>query len=108
MKKYFYSHLITLDILETELDTLILSKEEKKELLDLAHQSIHHTVVDAILSHLSDEDKEIFLRLLAEGNHDKVWEHLNEKTDKIEDKIIEAAEEIKKQLHSDIKKIKGK
>ena len=106
MKKYFYSSLISLDILETELDTLDLSKEEKEELLKLAHESIHHTVMDAILSQLSQEDKKKFLELLSEGSHEKVWKHLNEKTEKIEDKIIEAGEEIKKQLHSDIKNLK--
>lgn len=106
MKKYFYSHLISLDILDSELDTLDLSKEEKEELLKLAHESIHHTVMDAILSQLSEEDKKRFFELLSEGSHKNIWKHLNEKTEKIEDRIIEAGEEIKKQLHSDIKNLK--
>ena len=106
MKKYFYSSLISLDILDSELDTLDLSREEKEELLKLAHESIHHTVMDAILSQLSGADKKKFFELLAQDNHKNIWKHLNEKTEKIEDKIVEAGEEIKKQLHSDIKKLK--
>ena len=107
MKKYFYSHLIELDILETQLNTLNLTAEEKKELTELAHQNIHHAVMDAIFLLLKEEDKKRFLELLSEGEHDKVLGHLNNKVEKIEEKIQSAASEVKKELMADIKKLKN-
>jgi len=40
MKKYFYSHLIELDILETQLNTLNLTAEEKKELTAAEYMAV--------------------------------------------------------------------
>ena len=41
------------------------------------------------------------------GNDQKIWRHLNEKAEKIEDKIKDASESIQKELKVDIKKIKS-
>lgn len=108
MKKHFYSHLIETSIISLELADLDLSKDERIHLLQLAQDNIHHAILDAILSELSEEDKKIFLHHLSKDDHDKVWEHLRQKIENIEDKIKSAAESIKKELHKDIKEIKGK
>lgn len=107
MTKYFYSHLISLDLLSQDLDTLNLTKKEKQELMDLAHTHTHQRITESILSLLSDEDKKKFLELLAYGKDEKIWKHLNEKVEKIEDKITDASKSIEKELRSDIKKIKN-
>lgn len=99
----FYSHLIEIDSIIESLDKMSLSKEEKLQLAKLIDSSLHHTILDAILSHLSDSDKRVFMQRLSEGNHDKIWEFLNEKVDGVEDKIKKAAEDLKKELHEDIK-----
>lgn len=106
MSKYFYSHLINIDSLALELEELEFSKDEKKELIELAHVHIHQMITDAILSELKEEDKRKFLELLAGGEDEKIWEHLNTKVEKIEDKIKAASEQVKKELTQDIKKIK--
>ncbi len=106
-QKYFYSHLVELDWLLSELDSLDLTKEEKRELVDLAHTQVHQTVMDTILSHLDGNDKKRFLELVALGEDKKIWNHLNEKVVKIEDKIKVAAAQIKKELKEDIVKIKA-
>jgi hypothetical protein len=106
MNKFFYSHLLVIDSLFSKLGDLDLTDEQKKELEDIAHVHIHQTIVDAILSELTETDKKKFLELLAYGDDEKIWEHLNDKVEKIEDKITEAAEGVKKDLALDIKKIK--
>lgn len=103
MKKHFYSHLVEIDALVIELHKMELSDEEKAHLITLIDSSLHHTILDAVLSELSEEDKKIFLTHVAHDQHDKIWEHLNTKVDTIEEKIKLVAESLKKQLHEDIK-----
>ncbi|MBI2018014.1 hypothetical protein HYS92_03100 [Candidatus Daviesbacteria bacterium] len=106
--KTFYSHLIEVESLIVELDSLDLTPEQKLHLTSIVDSSLHHTILDAILSQLSQEDKIIFLRHLEENNHDKIWQFLNNKVDNIESKVKDAAENLKKELQEDIKKSKEK
>lgn len=105
MKK-FYTHLIEIDTLIIELDKMDLSQEEKMHLTALIDSSLDHTILEAILSELNEEDKKTFLKHLVHDDHDKVWELLNSKIDNIEDKIKKAADELKKELHKDIEEAK--
>ena len=102
MKKQFYSHIIETDSLTLALQTLELEDHERKHLEMLIESTIHHEVIDAILSELSDEDKKKFLIHLSSDNHEKIWEHLMAKVDSIEDKIKQAAESLKQEIHADI------
>lgn len=104
--KTFYSHLIEIESVLVELDKLDLSDEQKVHLTTLIDSSLHHTVLDAILSELSPSDKKVFLNHLKEEDHSKIWQFLNEKVDNIEDKIKKAADDLKSELHEDVKKAK--
>lgn len=104
--KQFYSHLIEIESITLELDKLDLSEDQKYYLASLVDSSLHHQVLDAVLSELSDSDKRVFLQHLNEDDHDKIWKFLNEKVDNIEEKIKNAAEDLKRQLHDDLKKAK--
>ncbi len=110
MKKHFYSHIVETSSLTLSLGDMELSQEERIHLVSLVESQLHHTVLDAVLSELSEEDKKIFLKHIALSEHDKVWELLHSKVKNIEEKIQKAAEELKKELHNDIKKAheKGK
>ncbi len=101
--KYFYSHLIEIESIITELDKMGLSKEEKIHLAKLLDANLHQTILDAILSELSDQDKRAFMQHMTEGNHGKIWQFLNEKATGIEDKIKTVAKKLKEELHDDIK-----
>lgn len=105
-KGHFYSQIVSFEEVLVELDTLDLSADERHHLGKLVDSNLHHTVLDAILAELSDEDKERFLRLINTDQHDQIWEHLNGKVDNIEDKIKKAAAEITSQMHKDIKEAK--
>ncbi len=106
MNKTFYGHLIEIESIIIELDKLDLSKEQKHHLTSLVDVSLHHTVLDAILSQLKEEDKRVFMHQLTVNDHQKIWKFLNEKVDNIEDRIKNTAEQLKKELLKDIKKSK--
>lgn len=105
-KPLFYSQLIEIESIMVELDKLDLSVEQKHHLATLVDSSLHHVVLDAILSQLNEEDKRVFLQHISENDHEKIWKFLNEKTDNIEEKIKNAAEDLKKELLKDLKKAK--
>ncbi len=104
--KYFYSHIISIESLTSELDQMDLSKDEKVYLAKLVDETIHNAVLDAVLSELTPQEKIIFIEHLKNDDHDKLWRLLNERVDKIEDKIKTVAEEVKKGLDQDIKEAK--
>lgn len=107
MKK-FYSHLVEIESLTIELDELDLSEKQRIHLAQLIDTSIHHTVLDAIFSELSDKDKiELFKHLTQEDN-DKIWEFLNSRVENVEDKIKKVADELRDQLKKDISEAKEK
>lgn len=104
--KHFYSHIVETRSLQIELEQMDLSEEEKTHLLSIVESSLHHTILDAILSELSENDKRMFLQYVAEDNHDKIWNFLKVKVEGIEDKIQKAADDLKLKLHKDIKEVK--
>lgn len=106
--KYFYSYLIQIESLVIELDKMSLSDEEKMHLSNLLDSSLHHTILDAVLSELSEEDKRIFLNHLEKDDHTKIWQFLKKRVDNIEDKIKKAADSLMEELHKDIKKARRK
>ncbi len=107
-KKHFYSHLVETDSIVVLINELDASDEEKAHLIALVDSQLHHTILDAILSELSEDDKRSFLKHLMHEEHDKIWNHLNSKVDNIEVKIKKAADDLKQELHEDIKEAKGK
>jgi len=74
----------------------------------LAADSLHHAVLDAVLSELSEKDKKIFLENLSSEDHNTTWKHLKESIQNVEEKIKKTAELLKKDLQKDIWEVKGK
>jgi hypothetical protein len=102
----FYSHLVEIESINVELDQMDLSTEEKLHLAKLVDSSLHHTVLNAIFSELKDEDKRRLVNHINENDHDKIMKFLNERVDKLEEKIKKAADDLKIELHKDIKEAK--
>jgi len=91
-RKFFYSHLIETSQIEIKLSQMSISKDERAHLTSLMEANIHSTVVNTILSELSEEDKKTFLKNLVSDNHQETLEHLQSKIENLEKKIKEAAE----------------
>ena len=105
MKKHFYHHLIEIDSIHIALDKLDLNPEEKKELVIIIDNNIHHVVLDVVLSKLEERDKKAFLALVLAEDHDEIWELISQKIDNAELKIKQAISEFIEKLHLDIKEI---
>jgi hypothetical protein len=85
--KFFYSHLVETSEISLKLGKMNLSNDEKVHLAGLIEANIHSEIVAGVLSELSEEDKKTFLKDLISENHEKTWEHLNKKINKMEEKI---------------------
>lgn len=107
MKKHFFSHLVEVNEIHVELDNHPLNDEEKDKVKNIVDESIYHTVLEAILSELSEDDKKVFLTHIAEDDHGKIWDFVNNRVENIEEKIKKAADDIKVKIHKDIKESRG-
>lgn len=104
---YFYTKYIVIESLIEELHSMDLSDEERHHLTSLVDSSLHHAILDEILSSLSKEDKKIFLnKINQDPESEKIMEFLNEKIENIEEKIRRVSDELVKEMHSDVKEAK--
>lgn len=106
MKKQFYSHLVTTDSVALELEMLDMSDKERSHLLVLADSTLHHVITQAVLEELSVDEKKVFLQHVQKGEHDKIWQLFDKRTQKIEEKIKQISEELKQELSCDIQDTK--
>lgn len=106
IKNFFYSHLINIDSLIFELEELNLTKGQKTEIALLIDSTLHHAILDAVLSELTVQEKYLFLRHYRDDDSSKIWGLLNKRIDNIEDKIKLVSSEIKKELIKEIKEAK--
>jgi hypothetical protein len=103
MKKYFYSHIVEIKSVEEALAALELDAQERDELIVIVESSIHHIVIDLVLTELPHEDKRLFLKHLNDDEHENIWRFLSMRIERLEDRIKEAVNSYKKELHEDIK-----
>ena len=106
MLKHFYSFIVDTETIHMEIDSLEISDSEKTHLKALAESHIHHNVMDTILSELSTEDKRLFLDHIESKHQENIWKFLHARIEDVEEKIREAAHEIKKELHKDLREAK--
>ena len=106
MNKPFYNHIINTNTLVLELQKLTLEPNEMEHLVSLAEASLHKAVLNTILSELAEEDKELFLNHLSIENHIKLWELLNLKIPRIEEKIRNEGTELLNDFIDDIRNIR--
>lgn len=101
-QRFFYSHLIDVESIIIELDKMDLSADDKLHLTQLIDSSLHHAILDAVFSELSDQDKRVLVNHLSKGGHEKIWSFLQEKIENVEDKIKKVADDLTKELHKDM------
>lgn len=108
MKKHFYSHLVEVESLYIELDSMDLSRSERWHLTSLIDSTLHYTILDVVMSELSHDDKKEFLKHVASHSHDNVWNLLKGKVENIEEKIKKTIAVVKEELARDIQEAKEK
>lgn len=102
MAKYFYSHIIETTEISLDLGGLDIPKEDRIKLIALAQENLHHSLLDLVLSHLSEEDKRTFLSHLIIPDHEKAWEFVVNRVEGAEQKIINEAKRVKNGFKKDI------
>ncbi len=102
MKKNFYSQLVDIEAVYFSLHALDMNEKEKQDLMVIVESSVHHLVIDTVLSELPEKDKEKFMTHLAANDDAAVWKLLRKNTKDIDKKIVKAVEELKKELRQDI------
>lgn len=108
MTKLFYDHLVVIEDIVAVLDEHELSREEREQLLETIDETLHHHIMDVILTYLPREHHEIFLeKLTAKPHHPELLAFVQEKTAiDIEREIKKTAERIKKKILKDIEEAK--
>ncbi|MGD8744646.1 MAG: hypothetical protein PVJ52_03570 [Candidatus Woesebacteria bacterium] len=113
MSKVFYDHLIGLEDLEREINSVFEGSEEKEELWQLVDEIIHHRVLGCVLDNLPHEHHEEFISNFHESPHDEThFEYLEQKTEggivkeikisikQIGDELVSLIEDLKKENDS--------
>lgn len=100
MAKIFYDHLIIIEEVIAVLDEHNLPSEKRAEFLKLIDQTLHHEILDVILSHVPKDKHETFLTRFHQGPHDpSLMNFLKEHTEvDIEKAILTRANITKKKL----------
>lgn len=106
-QKYFYSHIVATADISLALGNMDMPSEDRIKLIALAEENLHHAVIEAILSQLSEEDKKHFLLHLSRNDHEKVWILLKDKLNDAEGIVMRISKEIKDEMHRDIKSSKN-
>lgn len=103
--KVFYDHLVIREEITEELDRYELTIDEREEIVRLVDETLHHHVLDVILTHLPKEKHQKFLAEFHKAPHDpKLLEDLKNDFSDIEEKISDEAKRIKKELLAEIKR----
>lgn len=105
--RYFYEHLYNIDDLHNDLSVLDLTDSERNHIVLVIQSTMHHVIMDVILEQLHDDHKHIFLASVADENHDKVWDILDEHLENAEGLIDSAIEALKVELMQDIVEARG-
>lgn len=110
MAKIFYDHLVFREEIDLELDQYDLSILERQELVSLIDETIHHEILDLILSNLPTERHEEFLDSLhLQPGNKNLLVYLNEQTGKDMEKMIQKhSQDLKKEILKEIVKAKKK
>ena len=105
--QHFYTHIIDLRDVHSELEILDLSDDEKNHLILVIESSIHHVIIDTLLTELPDAHKRMFLHHLAHNDHESIWDLLRKGLHKPEEKIKEAVQKLKTDFLEDIRGVKA-
>ncbi len=106
MSKIFYDHLIVIEEITAVLDNHSIVAEKRQEVLTIADQTMHHHVLDVILTNLPKEHHEAFLTRFHRAPHDEgLLSFLKEKTAvDIEKEIVNEAQKVRKEIIALIEK----
>ncbi len=103
--KIFYDHLVLREEITTELDKYELTVEQREDILTVVDQTLHHEVLDVILTSLPTEKHELFLKKFHQNPTDeRLLDYLKGQVADIDEQIQNAAKKVKKEILAEIKR----
>lgn len=110
MAKVFYDHLIKFEEVTKVLGEYELDAVEMEEIVRIADETIHVSVIDVILTHLPKDKHEQFLIQFHDKPHSEFLVAYLEKEahPEIQRKITEAVEKTKKEILAEVRKAQKK
>lgn len=106
--KHFYTHIIDLGDIDREFKILDLTDDEKNHLVLVIESTIHHIIIDTVLTELPDEHKHTFLKHVTDEDHKSIWELLRSVIKDPEEQIRYAVNKYKKEIMKDIRDLHDK
>lgn len=105
MSKIFYDRYLDFEEIEIEIKNLNLSSEEKEEINHLIDETIHHRVLERVLTHLPLEHHADFLDKFHQAPYDETLiKYINDRVEQsVEVHIKDEMEKIKQEILKDIK-----
>lgn len=102
--KLFYDHLIIeIDQVYAEIELLTVNEKRKQNLKTIIDETIHHAVLDTILSHLEKRHHQKFLVSFYDSPNDPLHlSFLKSKVEEIEDRIQQTAKELRKNMLAEL------
>lgn len=99
--KYFYEEITQLTIITNDFFDKKANKKEVAEIIEIAKSTVHHKVIDHILSELDDQTKEEFIHLLEKNDsHKQNLEELKKHIKDLEEKVIDVVRKAEKEIHN--------
>jgi len=105
MKKQFYTHIIEVDTLYAQLDSLTLTASEKQDLIIIIDSTVHHVIIDIALTHLPQHAKKDFIAHVQSNKHKKAMLLLRSHIADIENIIKREVDILKNTFKKDIASI---
>ncbi len=104
--KVFYSHLVVVEEVTSELDKWSINGEEKSEMIKLIEETLHNHTLNVILNHLPGHKHQTFLENFEKNpeNNDLMQMLKSEISADIEAAIKTQADRIKKELLLEIRR----
>lgn len=104
MKNFYH---ISFELFHSEFDRLDLKEEERAEILNILEEIYIHKLVDRVLYELESEDeKKLFLKILAAEAQIELAQFLKEKIENIEEKLQEEVKGLTEELILEIKELR--
>lgn len=98
--KYFYEEITELKIVTHELFGPEVDKKEADKIMDVVRSTVHHKVLDEILSLLDEKTKEEFYEILSKDtSHKTSVEKLKIYISDIEKKVADAVDRAEKEIY---------
>lgn len=106
MSHHFFDHLTLIEEIVTEIDLQDIDPEERKDLVEIALETLRHHSLSTILDHLPKDKHGNFLSAYKKDPENKElldWLK-SEITDDVEEIIKQQSAKIKKEILAEIKK----